>query len=276
MDIQEYILSGAIESYVLGLASANEINELQTLSDAHSEVKLAISSFEKALERQALANAVLPPSTLKVLVMQALAKEGMNITNGAISISKSNSQSAQTISLTSAPKSIRWMRGAIAASVLLILGSSILNFYLYSQYKKYSDQYADLLEEEKSLLAKNISLQTNFNAIKDTAILPVQMKAASPLGTGSMATVMWNKQSTDVYLIVNNLPPHATDRQYQLWAIVDGKPVDAGMIDISKNEFGLIKMAKISNAQAFAITLEKKGGSPTPDMTQLFVLGKVS
>ncbi len=59
----------------------------------------------------------------------------------------------------------------------------------------------------------------------------------------------------------------------QLWAIVEGKPVDAGMIDACS---GLCKMKNISNASAFAITLEKRGGSPTPNLEQLQVIGNVT
>jgi anti-sigma-K factor RskA len=49
--------------------------------------------------------------------------------------------------------------------------------------------------------------------------------------------------------------------------------VDAGVLGDCN---GLCKLSNITKAQAFAITLEKKGGSPTPDLTQLHVLGKVS
>ena len=77
--------------------------------------------------------------------------------------------------------------------------------------------------------------------------------------------------------MVNNLPQAAPEKQYQLWAIVDGKPVDAGMVEESADASGklLLKMHNIPEAQAFAITLEKKGGSPTPTMEAMFVVGKV-
>ena len=61
-------------------------------------------------------------------------------------------------------------------------------------------------------------------------------------------------------------------KQYQLWAIVDGKPVDAGLIT---DCIGLCKMKRIDRAQAFAITLEKAGGSPTPTLTEMYVFGKI-
>jgi anti-sigma-K factor RskA len=61
--------------------------------------------------------------------------------------------------------------------------------------------------------------------------------------------------------------------QYQLWAIADGKPVDAGMYTEEKDS--KIALANITNAQAFAITLEKKGGSPVPTMENMYVMGEI-
>ena len=91
----------------------------------------------------------------------------------------------------------------------------------------------------------------------------------------SMATVYWNTESKEVYLLVNQLPMPVPDKQYQLWAIVDGHPVDAGVFDMDKN-FSFVKLKTIPKAEAFAITLEKKGGSTTPSMDAMYVMGKVT
>jgi anti-sigma-K factor RskA len=34
-------------------------------------------------------------------------------------------------------------------------------------------------------------------------------------------------------------------------------------------------MNPITSAQAFAVTLEKEGGSPSPTMDQMYVMGKI-
>jgi len=54
--------------------------------------------------------------------------------------------------------------------------------------------------------------------------------------------------------------------------MVDGKPVDAGVIG---NCEGLCKLKNIPSAQAFAVTLEKAGGSPVPTMSSLYVMGSI-
>jgi anti-sigma-K factor RskA len=89
----------------------------------------------------------------------------------------------------------------------------------------------------------------------------------------AMAQVFWDTKTKYVYIADVSLPLAPSDKQYQLWAIVDGKPVDAGMLSDAKNLAQ--KMKVFEKAEMFAITLEKKGGSPTPTMEQMYVAGKV-
>jgi anti-sigma-K factor RskA len=91
----------------------------------------------------------------------------------------------------------------------------------------------------------------------------------------SMAMVYWNTESKEVFIELKSLPVPEEGKQYQLWAIVDGKPVDAGMITLSEEESSLHRMKDFESAQAFAITLEKQGGSPTPTLSEMYVMGSV-
>ena len=43
--------------------------------------------------------------------------------------------------------------------------------------------------------------------------------------------VFWNTRTHQVAVQVQSLPPLPADKQYQLWSMVDGKPVDAGVFD---------------------------------------------
>jgi anti-sigma-K factor RskA len=64
--------------------------------------------------------------------------------------------------------------------------------------------------------------------------------------------------------------------QYQLWVIQGGKPVSMGVLPNSMaNTPSIQKIGmRIESGEAFAISLEKAGGSPTPTMEQIYVLGK--
>jgi anti-sigma-K factor RskA len=95
---------------------------------------------------------------------------------------------------------------------------------------------------------------------------------AVPGKENNLAAVYWDKSTKDVYFLPTKLDQVPAGKQYQLWAIVNGKPVDAGVIGECN---GLCKMRNIPNAEAFAITLEQKGGSPTPTLSEMYVMGKV-
>ena len=60
MNIQDYISSGIIESYVLGLASQEERSEFERLAAQYPELLEARIAFEKTLEKQAMDNAIAP------------------------------------------------------------------------------------------------------------------------------------------------------------------------------------------------------------------------
>lgn len=73
------------------------------------------------------------------------------------------------------------------------------------------------------------------------------------------------------------LPKNDQAHQYQLWALVNGKPVDLGVFDVKADTTHiLLKMKEIGSAQAFAVTLEKRGGVASPTMDQMIVMGGVS
>jgi hypothetical protein len=166
---------------------------------------------------------------------------------------------------------------SIAALVLLI-ASAGLNFYFYQQFQTANNRYSALLIQKNSLEANMNGVQTKMLDMYQSMQMmgdPAMVKVMLPGTKGkeqNMATVYWDSRSKDVYLLPNKLPQPQSNKQYQLWAMVDGKPVDAGMISDCA---GLCKLKNIPRAEAFAITLETMGGSSTPNMDQLFVLGKV-
>jgi anti-sigma-K factor RskA len=123
-----------------------------------------------------------------------------------------------------------------------------------------------LADIEKDLLMIRNNPNVKMAAMKGMEVSPT-----------SMATVYWDTTSRDVFLLVNNLPQPATDKQYQLWALLDGKPIDLGMVDnnmLQGRQRLLLRMKNVGNAQAFAITLEKKGGNPKPE-GDMYVMGKL-
>jgi len=275
VNVQEYILSGIVESYVLGLANPDERIEFERMCDQHPEVRQARDAFEMSFEKNALVNAVPPPSYLKNEIFAKL-KATEPDKKATISLNKKEMSSTPVVPMG-------WLRYVAVASIVLLVASTLLNYYFFTQYKEYSAKYDQLVQNQTQMASANQAMQTKLqdyesaiSLIKDPAMAVVKMPSVptSP-NPNSLTTVYWDTKSKDVYLLVNNLPQPISDKQYQLWALVDGKPVDAGVFEI-KEGLAFVKMKNIPKAQAFAITLEKKGGSPTPDLHAMYVFGKVS
>jgi anti-sigma-K factor RskA len=75
VDIQAYIQSGIVETYVLGVASAEEVAEIEKLRLTYPEVDKAIDEFSESLETEAFANAIAPPPEVKAKIMAAINHE---------------------------------------------------------------------------------------------------------------------------------------------------------------------------------------------------------
>ena len=273
MNIQEYISSGIVESYSLGLANDQERVEFERMCAAHSEVRAARDAFELSLEKEALANAVAPPKHLRSRILAELEIEKEKL-NAEINTGNTSIPAFEIPEKTPVIKMGTRLRYLAVASIVLLVASTALNFYFFSQYKSFSDKYEAVVAQTEAYAKNEKEYQNTINKLSDPAMAIIKMagdSVPSSPAPSSIATIYWDTRTKDVFLLINNMPEASADKQYQLWAIVDGVPVDAGVFDIAK---GIVTMKNIPRAQAFAITLEKRGGSSTPQ-GQMYVLGKV-
>lgn len=262
MDVKEYISSGAIEAYILGLADEQETATLLQMKSQHSEVAAAISSFEDVLLKNTR-DIVHPPASLKESIINQISHEFKTETP-IIPIKPQNN----------------WRKYLSVAALFLLISSSALNLFFYNELRSANFKYRELLAQNTSAIAANqiyqtrlLDMQESMQMMTDPVMKRVMMAGVKGHETAK-ASVYWDTQTKDVYVFASKLPRTPENMQYQLWAIVDGKPVDAGMLD-NDCEGGLCKLKNIQKAQAFAITLEKKGGSPTPNLEQLHVIGNI-
>lgn len=273
MDINAYIESGVIESYVLGLATTDEAAELEILAMEHPAIKQAVEDFALSIQRNAVENGVTPPAELKQQVINVLANEFEQPKLVAMPAVESNSESAGPAMVVRMHKPNTWRYIAVA-SIVLLVASAGLNVYYYNGYKTAAGNYQALLDNQKTLQAyqtKYNNLQQSISILQDSAMHVIKMAGVKGKENNA-ATLYWDGRTKDVYVYVNNLPQAPAGKQYQLWAIVDGRPVDAGVLG---NCDGVCKMKNITAAQMFAITLEKEGGSQQPTLDQMFVAGKI-
>ncbi|MGV8994585.1 MAG: anti-sigma factor [Flavobacterium sp.] len=260
MDIAAYISSGIIEEYALGQTTQEENSILECVMKHNSEVAEAVLEAQEILGDLAIAQRVEPSSDLKNKIAAQLTF------NDAESVLTEESKVVQMSTDRSNTKSGNNNFWAIAASLLLLLslGWNILNTNSKNTEIESLSQSNDELKTQADAIAQENNLLLNSDKIK---LLGVETHPEL------YATVLYSADN-QVFLKLDKMPKAPEGKEYQLWAIVDGKPVDLGMYD-ENNSQKLQAMKTISKPQAFAITLENKGGSPTPTMEQMYVLGNV-
>lgn len=250
---------------MLGLATDAERLEFEQMVTAHAEVAEARDAFERSLEEQLMKDAIAPPSFLKEKIQQQVAPP----------LQESGLQ--QEVEEAPVRRMNLWRLLAAACFAGLLAAG----YWAYSTNEKYKTLEARQAGIENELKAKD----TELTALKSDAetIYKPGMKMVTMRGTPdapqAYTTVYWDTTGTskDVYLMINNLPQPASDKQYQLWALLDGKPIDLGLINYDVRQARLLlRMKNVQNAQAFAISLEKKGGSSkaTPE-GGIYVLGNL-
>ncbi|WP_079241763.1 anti-sigma factor domain-containing protein [Chryseobacterium indologenes] len=274
MNTKEYISSGIIESYILGHASPEEAGILECVMKNNAEVKAAFEEAQKTLEHLATAQAVTPPSDLKSKIWNKIQQEQVAEEVAPVlsaDIPEVGRQRENNTDRKEIQRSTPWKTYAIAASVLFLVSVGGNVFWMNTQsdnQEKIALMMADKKNQDQAMEKMNLKIDMFSNPDMQMVMLKGVEKH-----TEDKAMVFWDKKTKEVYLNAEKLPKAPEGMQYQLWAIEDGKPVNAGMYTEDKDS--RIALASIPEAQAFAITLEKEGGSSVPTMENMFVMGEI-
>lgn len=264
MNTKEYIESGILEAYVLGSVSDQEKREVECLSKIYPELKVELDALESAIGKYASTFEKTPPEDLKAKIFAQ-----MNF-NEESEIEPEVQEEIKLDSISNSKTTPLWPKLAVAAS--LVLGG--LFVYTSIQNRELKSETADL-SKKVQVLNKDISNSNEMIALfknPENKIIRLNGLEKSP---ESSVRIFWNPDNQEVALAIDNLPKPKANKQYQLWMIVDGKPIDMGVIDNDfDNKIFKMKVAE-GNIAAFAITLEKTGGNPTPTMEEMYVMGSV-
>ena len=266
MEAKDIISSGLLELYAAGLTSEEETIEVAQWVARYPEVASELAEICASIETYAHAQAIQPGPTVKEKIFARI-REEENSKTAPVSWPQHNGIVKQMVSPV-------W-RIAAAASIALLLGSIVFNIITYNKYNNVDEELIatrnemDILEEKSKLMEEDMSV------VQSKYSVPVALKGleAAP---DAAAKIFWMQNTGEVFIDPSNLPDAPQGKQYQLWAIVDGKPVDGGMILTSKrgDKYRIQKMKTFGKAEAFAVTLEDEKGNPTPK-GPMFVMGKM-
>jgi anti-sigma-K factor RskA len=261
LNIREYIESGVLEQYVLGLASPKEQSEVERYADEFPEVREELRRLQRTMEDYATAHAVEPPAAVRGRVLDSI---------------KSPEGGIPPRGTGGSNRGWLWLLSLLLIATIVGLGIT------WSGLRD-SDRAFDMLQADYDALqadcdttrAERALARAQLEALRDVQTTTVQLSGL-PIAPESQVTVFWNPGRQETYLDVINLPTPPSDRQYQLWAIVDGNPVDMGVITLDPGQDTLTPVPFVDNPAAFAITLEPLGGSENPTLDQMYVIGNVT
>ena len=231
--------------YALGNTTAEENTQVQALVSEDLVAKEELNKIEMALEQYAFANAIQP----KIKVEQKLFSQ----LNFEQPLDTNSTTTNTTISFNN------WKKIAVAASIMLT-ASIAFNIFTYKKYSATNNLVQAANKKIESLKELEEEDETEKKVVFSKYSLPLKMNG-SELSPNADAKIFWLTNTGEIFIDGRNLPPTPTGKQYQLWAIVDGKAIDAGLIQSADGHtFKLQKMKTFGKAQAFAITLEVAGG----------------
>ncbi|MEO6538882.1 MAG: anti-sigma factor [Ferruginibacter sp.] len=252
MDINSYISSGIIETYVMGLCTPDEISEVELLRLRSPVFNEAIVKFEKEFENNLQKNATLPGQETDEKILRSL----KNLHTPVLDI---NDHKFKT-------KEPAWFKFVAAAAILFFIVSVIFNYILYKKL----DKQQIVLNEKQNYSPLPVA---DYNILKQPTITPVAMYGVAPHSI-CRCTIFWDKKTGKAFIMIHHLPP-SSNNNYQLWAMVNGNPVSVGIVN-DKIRDRFIEMQNVpAGATAFIVTLEKSGGSLTPTEEETYLSGNI-
>ncbi|MFD2584634.1 anti-sigma factor domain-containing protein [Pedobacter vanadiisoli] len=283
-NLKAYIESGVLELYVLGDLSPEETLQVEEMASQYPEVRDEIAAIEQAMEQYAMQNAVEPSADVETRLFEKLGlsevEENVNVQPAPI-----YTEEPKIIALDGSDAKVRVLRYALVACIALLIISTAALFITYNKLSDAHDQIANLNLDKQKFAGVVSKLEFENQGLNNIAAMAESKEWATirmtgqPFSPASKMKVFWNKKDKSVLInyVAMDLPKPDAEHEYQLWALVNGKPVSLGVFgktDSTNNE-ALVKMQAIQEAQAFAVTLEPMGGSVNPTMEKLTVMGGV-
>ena len=250
--------------HVLNALSESEEREFQQLLTQADEEQLLLYSEMKAAaaEMATLQSGETPSLSVKKKIMEI-------------------AHSSKTESANATVHKMNWYRLAVAASILFVLTSIGLVMYSTNLWEKVQNKEAmisqqqTIIERLESEVQRKEELLTILEARDVDLVMMEGLADMSPNGYGK---VVWDKEGGNALLQVANIPSVPIDKDYQLWFIVNGQPISAGVFAVddsgSDNFFKIEQLQSSATEGAFAITMEPKGGVPQPT-GDMYLLGNM-
>ncbi len=229
--------------YALGALDGDDVARFEAhLARGCAECEHALAEYREALVQPAADLREVPLPRVKGALMEQLAR--------------SRARRPRPARLW---PGLKWVASVAVAAGLI---ASVVATYVSARYEQRLGEMA----REAAALREQISQQRQVLALlRDpaTRIITLAGLEPSPKAQGRM---IWNERDGGVF-VAADLPPAPPGKAYELWAIVGGKPIPAGLFGVDAEGKGSARVAPLAGGpevEQFAVTLEPAGGVPAP------------
>jgi anti-sigma-K factor RskA len=172
------------------------------------------------------------------------------------------------------PRRTPWWMAAVAAVLLALALWGLLGQARMERQVRSLEVERDRLSREVNGLERQVGLARDEarraqQALQVLAAPGVQSVVLAGLGPspGAKGRTYVNPSTRDALFYAFDLPSLPAGKTYELWFIAAGKPVAAGTFDVDPRGTGTVRVERVTDAsqiQAWAVTIEPKGGMPQP------------
>ena len=286
MDIHNYIKSGILEEYVLGGVSDQERREVECMSHIYPEIREALNILETQMEQFARAYTQKVPDTMRSRILDEVRKNNQNPVMTSVS---GDTASAKKKEIKVESPSVQpekeigdikksgtpvWAIAAAIAALVVAAWQFVENNNKAKELQALRSEQDSIRSAHSELEIQVAELSFNLDEVYDPAIRKVLLNAVNENFPIQLA-LFWNTENGQVRLDASALPELPTDKQYQLWVLKDGLPVDMGVLPKTSEDRILLAQKTTISGDAFAITIEPLGGQASPSLDQLVVMGNI-
>lgn len=242
--IQQFLESDLLEQYLLETTSPEESARVERYIAMYPEVRDSYLELQENLEAYAKLHAVPAPEGLRERILQRVRNERAGRR--------------------------RFMRYAVAASIaaLFFAGAS---FWFYNQNQNLQVEN-DLVNNKIRVLEADMKEQ--LEDVRNQFIVLNNPGTRKFMVNGNQkarelkAIAYVNPVKKLSYINVRNLPNLPEDKDYQMWAEVNGEMVNLGVIRNYEDKDKLMALPYGEKGLSY-ITIEPKGGNSTPSVQNI-------
>ncbi len=238
--------SGVLEQYLLGELEATDMVSVDVILQNDEVLRKYFDELEKKFEMVGLENEIQPPAHVKDQIFNSI---------GDVNQNKS--------------KSNPWLLGIAASMALFALVTAL---FIYSQLQDVKQDFRLVEEKNKELIKDNSELSNAYNEVtnwlNDINNLDIDryQLTGNDMSPSSKLVAYLNHTEKKVIINTEGLQQLETSQDYQMWADVDGEMISMGVIDVTQK---LHTLDYIEDAESLNITIEPKGGSDHPTVSNL-------